>query len=266
MSTVRRFNRYELKYLLPAARAEAIMADLREMTEPDSHGGEDGYRVVSLYYDSPGLDFFWAKIEGIKFRRKLRLRVYPGPGGVESIRSGMVEIKQRINRTVQKRRLELPLDEAERLCAGILPERDLDELDRLAASEVAYMVHAMHLAPACITTYQRKAFVGGRYDLGLRITFDTDCGGRAHALQVNQEAQNHLFLSPDWCIMEVKVNDSVPDWVTSLLARHACQLRRVSKYCAVLARARDIRVMPLAIWPASGESAPAAPTGDPCHG
>jgi hypothetical protein len=28
----------------------------------------------------------------------------------------------------------------------------------------------------------------------------------------------------------------VPDWVTSLLARHDCQLQRVSKYCAVVGK------------------------------
>ena len=69
---------------------------------------------------------------------------------------------------------------------------------------------------------------------------DCHVGGRTHALKVGSDAQNHLFLPPDWSIMEVKVNDAVPDWVTSLLARHNCQLRRVSKYCAVLANEQQL--------------------------
>jgi len=248
---IKRFNRYELKYIVRIEEVDRIIEDLRSMTEPDAHGGLEGYRVVSLYYDSPGLDFFWDKIEGIKFRRKVRLRIYPGED-IEAVKEGMVEIKQRINRTVQKRRLKLPLEEAEQLCAGSQESDDLDSLDRQVASEVQYIVRAMHLMPTCITAYRRRAFVGGLYDAGLRITFDVDVGCRVHGLKVNHNVKNHLFLPPEWSIMEVKANEAVPDWVTSLLARHSCQLRRVSKYCAGLALGRGLNVMPLAISPVPG--------------
>ncbi len=88
----------------------------------------------------------------------------------------MVEIKQRIHRTVQKRRLELPLLEAEQLCAGSLDLLDLDEQDQEVASEVCYLVEAMHLRPTAITSYYRRAFVGNRYD--------SDLSGRIHALRI----------------------------------------------------------------------------------
>jgi SPX domain protein involved in polyphosphate accumulation len=244
---IRRFNRYELKYVVTAKEVERIISDLNSMTRPDAHGGREGYRVVSLYYDSPDLDFFWAKIEGIKFRRKLRIRIYPADD-IEAVEQGMVEIKQRINRTVQKRRLKLPLSLAEQLCRGSSLENcELDTMDRQVASEVQYMVRAMHLKPTCITAYRRIAFVGGQYDAGLRITFDLDVSYRVHELKTNRDAKNHLFLPQEWSIMEVKADDAVPDWVTSLLARHGCQLRRVSKYCAGLASGQGIRVMPSAI-------------------
>jgi len=246
---IRRFNRYELKYIMPVEQCDGIIADLKELTTPDEHGGEDGYRIVSLYYDSPALDFFWAKVEGIKFRRKIRIRIYPGTD-IESVDTGMVEIKQRINRTVQKRRLVLPLSDAEQLCAGSIEHlTELDNMDQQVASEVQYLTKAMHLAPTCITAYMRKAFVGGRYDSGLRITFDTDLSCRTHALKVNQDAKNHRFAPADWCVMEVKANDAIPDWVTSLLARHRCPLQRISKYCAGLAMLNGFEVMPLVASP-----------------
>ena len=37
-------------------------------------------------------------------------------------------------------------------------------------------------------------------------------------------------------VMEVKVNHAVPLWITHLLARHGCTLRRFSKYCAGVVR------------------------------
>jgi SPX domain protein involved in polyphosphate accumulation len=242
---IRRFNRYELKYVLPAWKCDAIIADLDGFATPDKHDGARGYRIVSLYYDSPGLDCFWAKIDGIRYRRKLRLRIYPA-ANIEGVERGMVEIKQRVNRTVQKRRLELPLAQAEQLCSGALEPKDLDQLDHDVASEVRYLAQGMHLQPTCITAYHRRAFLGNRYDSGLRITFDSDLRGRVHDLRVNANAQNTLFAPPDVCVMEVKADEAVPDWVTSLLARHDCSLQRVSKYCAALATLQELDA-PLAL-------------------
>jgi SPX domain protein involved in polyphosphate accumulation len=245
---IRRFNRYELKYVLPLWKCQRIMAELKGFAEPDPHGGRDGYPIVSLYYDSPDLSCFWAKVDGIKFRRKLRLRIYPGPN-IEDTRFGMVEIKQRTNRTVQKRRLELPLEVAERLCRGEIEAthlEQLNDLDQEVASEVLYLVSALHLRPAAITAYDRIAYVGSRYESGLRITFDSNLRGRVHGLEVNNDAENHRLMHRETCVMEVKSDDSIPDWVTSLLARHSCQTQRVSKYCATIAQLSSVALPPWA--------------------
>jgi SPX domain protein involved in polyphosphate accumulation len=243
---IRRFNRYELKYVLPAWQCDAIIADLDGFATPDEHGGSTGYPVTSLYYDSPNFDCFWAKIDGIKFRRKVRLRIYPH-ADIEKTERGMVEIKQRINRTVQKKRLELPLPLAEQLCAGTLEPKSLDDMDQEVANEVRYLVNALDLRPTAITAYHRRAFIGNRYDSGLRITFDSDLRGRTHALRVNEATENHRFAPPDWSIMEVKSDDAIPDWVTSLLARHSCSLQRVSKYCAALSHCAGLHVSTLSL-------------------
>lgn len=253
---IRRFNRFELKYILPVSHAALIMDDLGQQIAPDSHGGTEGYPVVSLYYDSPDYDFFWAKIEGLKFRRKVRLRIYP-EDDVQKVTMGSVEIKQRINKTVQKRRLELPIEQAEELCAGKLSPEGLDSLDAQVAHEVTYLSRAMHLRPTAVTAYHRRAFEGTQENAGLRVTFDTHVMARINALTVNAVATNRLILPDDWCIMEVKADERVPEWVTSMLARHNCQLTRVSKYCAGVARLKGINVMPLAVSPEPLRSAPA---------
>ena len=255
---IRRFNRYELKYVLPWAKCEALLADLARHIPVDQNGGRAGYQVVSLYYDSPDYDFFWAKVEGIRFRRKVRLRAYVDRN-VEDISECTVEIKQRINRTVQKRRLLLPLAQAERLCAGAPPPAGLDRLDRRVAEEVGYLVRAKHLAPSAITAYHRRALEGMYTNAGLRVTFDTDVRGRVHALSLNENAENRHIVPPDWAIMEVKANDAVPSWMISLLGRHECQLRRVSKYCLALATLKPLAerasLMTAGIFPTFGESA-----------
>jgi hypothetical protein len=242
---VRRFNRYELKYILPVWKRDRIIEDLADHAERDPHSGRDGYRLVSLYYDSPGLDFFWAKVDGLKYRRKLRLRVYLADDSEQLPVNAMVEIKQRTNRTVQKRRLALPLDTAEALCEGRVAVDalgHLDELDREVASEVTYLVDAMQLRPSAITSYRRIAFVGNRYERGVRITFDMNVAGRVDELSLKFPGTNHPLMSQNYCVLEVKSDDKVPNWVLSVLARNGCQTQRMSKYCAVVAELSGIHV------------------------
>ena len=103
--TVRSFNRFEFKYVVPHDEMRAFIDDLEGYTVSDRHStGDSGYTVYSLYWDSPGLDFFWEKIDGQKYRRKLRLRRYTDGEYT------FVEIKQRTDRTVQKRRMRLPTE------------------------------------------------------------------------------------------------------------------------------------------------------------
>jgi hypothetical protein len=236
---IRRFNRYELKYVVHASRYQPLVDDLMRFLEPDEHGDRDGYyRVVSLYYDSPDYSFYHSKVDGLKFRRKLRVRVYPGDD-IRTVKTGFVEIKQRMNRTVQKKRIVLPLPEAMALCNGDYDKPFADEMDAVAANEVLYMVRAMGLRPKCVVSYRRRALVGSRYENGMRVTFDMQLQGRVHALTLTENAHNHYFIPPDWYVLEVKVNERIPDWMTSIIARHECELRRVSKYCAALKNGMD---------------------------
>jgi SPX domain protein involved in polyphosphate accumulation len=152
----------------------------------------------------------------------------------------MVEIKQRINRTVQKRRLALPIEQAQALCVGQGQPSGLDPLDEQVANEVHYLALAKHLRPTAITAYLRRAFEGRQRNAGLRVTFDTDVRSRIHALELNANAENHLVIPPGWAIMEVKANEAIPVWVLALLAKHECQLCRVSKYCLGLARLKRL--------------------------
>jgi SPX domain protein involved in polyphosphate accumulation len=226
---IRRFNRYELKYVLPYRQYQRILKDFEGFLKTDTHAGENGiYRISSLYYDSPDLSCYRNKIDGIKYRRKLRLRIYKD----SDLTFGFVEIKQRINRTVQKRRLCLPIAEAKALCAGQdIGLKHMDSTDAETASEVIYLVKSQTLKPQCIISYHRRAYEGSRYEHGLRVTFDTHLKYRRNELDVTTLCKDRFFLTPDKVVMEVKANEQVPTWLTSLFGLHQCSLQRVSKYC-----------------------------------
>jgi SPX domain protein involved in polyphosphate accumulation len=236
---IRRFNRFELKYLVTAPLRDALLPEIRERMTPDLEGSDRGvYRVTSLYFDTPDLAFFRAKREGIKFRRKLRIRIYGNhvPG---SDPQAMVEIKQRINRTVQKRRLALRCSQASALCGGDFHDPIADARDSEVAWEVEFLVRSLHLSPTCVITYVRHAFLGGAYEPGLRVTFDEGlrCSGPERGLEATELFH---FLPPDRLVLEAKVNEAIPLWFVRLLARHSIPLQRYSKYCEGLAHLRGL--------------------------
>ncbi len=221
------FNRYELKYLVPATQIAEVRAELAARMEVDHHSGPGGYDVWSLYYDTRRLRFYYEKIEGLKFRRKLRIRRYGEPAEHAPV---SVEIKQRVNRVTQKRRVLLPYDVARRLC----DQRERIEhpgADQVFVDEVLDLIVRLDLRPVAMTGYRREAYVGVDADLGLRVTMDHRIRGRDRDFDLNAETENRYILSPHYAVLEVKANERAPYWITDLAARHGLQIQRISKYC-----------------------------------
>ncbi|MEU0137748.1 polyphosphate polymerase domain-containing protein [Streptomyces sp. NPDC006296] len=229
-SRLHAFNRFELKYLVPVEEAAAIRDELGERMDRDPHSPVGGYGVWSLYYDSPELRFYWEKIEGLKFRRKLRIRHYGDLDGVTDASPVCVEIKQRVNRVTQKRRITLPYAAARTLCGG----REAVEHtpgESAFVQEVQDLVVRLNLRPAVITGYQREALVGRASDTGLRVTFDRRIRGRDRDFHFGTTTpENRFTVPPHMAVMEIKVNERTPHWITDLAARRNLHLVRISKY------------------------------------
>jgi hypothetical protein len=170
--TIRKFDRFELKYVAPVKAAEEFKRSLRPYLVPDDHGDSLGsYYLTSLYYDGPDFRFYWEKVDGVKRRRKLRIRHYGSCEPLTESTLVSVEIKQRVDRVTQKRRVVLPYPEALRFCdERKLP--DHDPRDAAVIDEINGMLWQYNLRPASIVSYARQALVGTEYDIGLRVTFD----------------------------------------------------------------------------------------------
>lgn len=233
------FNRFEFKYLLTRSQYQRVVDDLSAYMSLDSHGcGQQGYPITSLYYDTAGYQAYWDKLEGQRLRRKLRIRVY-GSQEVSPDTPCFAEIKQHVSKTISKKRVRLPYATAASLCGGQGGISGSSAADQAAIEEIEVMALMLQLRPACITSYHRLAFNGSDYEPGLRVTFDTNLKCRGHDLTLLSPGDsNRYFLSPDLCIMEVKVNYRVPPWLSVLIGRHGCTRRRISKYCAALETSR----------------------------
>lgn len=235
-------QRYELKYLLHHDQAGEVIADLAGYMAFDPHGDQRGrYRISSLYFDTATYKAYWDKIEGHMYRRKVRVRVY-GDQPVDPETLVFIEIKQRLDRALEKRRTRLPYHLAVDLHRLDQRIDGLSATDRATLDEVNYLARALQLRPACVVSYDRIALEASEYNPGLRVTFDTNLTGRIHDLTLLSHGQDEseYFLPPDWSIMEIKVNHRVPYWLTEIIGKHGCTLRRVSKYCSALENCKAI--------------------------
>lgn len=238
--TIRKFNRFELKYLITMKQAERFKADLRTFLVPDDHGINQGrYSLTSLYYDSPDLRCYWEKEHGIKFRRKLRMRLYDNGQVITGETPVFVEIKQRVDRVTQKRRALLSYREALLLCNDRqIPNHD--PADEAVIEEIDAFLWQYNLRPTSIVRYDRQAFMGSDYDPGLRVTFDTMLTAQAHPLHLHETHLSLPILPGNYVVMEIKVNDRIPTWLVSLIGAHNLQMTRVSKYCRSIEASWDL--------------------------
>jgi len=228
--------RHELKYLITHDQRRAILAGLADTMVPDQHSANaSAYTIASLYYDTPTYRAYWDKVEGHRSRRKVRVRVY-GDHTVTAETRCYVEIKQRQNQLMSKRRVALPYGSAIDPAAYPTIWSALGAGDEATLREVAYLHATLHLQPACVVTYQRLALNGLDPYTDLRVTFDTQLRGRIHDLSLLSPGTTagQYFLAPHLCVMEVKVNHTVPYWLASLISQQRCSPRRISKYCLAL--------------------------------
>jgi hypothetical protein len=227
MDTYRTPGRYEIKFAVHYRQAEALRRRIAPFVMLDPHMGPEGfYRIISLYFDSPDLSCFWEKLDGVPFRRKLRMRRYDVAGS----RRTFLEIKQRDDHTVQKRRVAGTLDE---IMSGLqtLDSTNASLVESGVFQEACYLMRSRHLAPRILVGYNREAYLG-LHEPGLRVTLDRNLRYGSFRSDRSDEWQlTNYFFPPPFFVLEVKFNQRVPHWLCSCLNALDLQTSRISKYC-----------------------------------
>ncbi len=231
--SIRSFRRFELKFVVVERVAARFQTSLQPWTDVDPITGGDPYRIESLYYDTTDLRFYWEKVDGLRLRRKIRIRRYADDEPATGRSTVHLEVKQRLDRVTQKRRIALELDQAMAFLGG----GERPPLDNPVLDEVEVMADEALLRPTLITGYDRTARIGGINDPGLRITFDRGCYYRADDANLLDLGAAGSMLPDGWVIVEIKVNDRLPAWLADLIADNGLAMTRISKYVQGVERA-----------------------------
>jgi len=232
-------NRHEEKYVLDFVTYFKILKELKVLFKGDSYGDKTGkYKVISLYYDTTNLDFFWEKVDGEEIRSKLRLRTYV-PNSPDKAKNSkknplFLEIKKKKNCNVFKKRINIDIDFAEKFINNPFFDtkfiNSLSENDKKALGEIAYLKSKLALRPMLLVYYDRQAFVS-KDNLNVRVTFDTNIRYREKDLSLRTRPSDKHILHPSLAVMEIKYSNYLPLAIVQILQKYKCESHPFSKYC-----------------------------------
>lgn len=159
--------RTEKKYDINRIQQNTLLYRLSSIMKKDENSVTGGYLVRSLYFDSIYDNDYFDKINGLEYRKKIRLRIYsPDQEGVK------LELKQKQGSAQKKKSLFIPQSLAKEMIKGNYI--GLMKLNSELATEFYQLMETGVYRPKCIVEYYRIAFA--EYSNDIRITFDSEIG------------------------------------------------------------------------------------------
>jgi len=219
------FERHEKKYLLSDDKCQQLLERLEPYMKRDQYGL---HTICSLYLDSD--DFILARrsMDKPKYKEKLRMRSYGLPKPDTTV---YLELKKKLKGVTYKRRIPMPFADAERY----LLNNEAPEQRSQIMQEIDYVISQYNPSPKILLFYERIALYGLE-DEDLRITFDRNIRWRAHDLSLSKGDEGELLLPPELRLMEIKISDAFPLWLSKLLSELKIYPTSFSKYCTAYTR------------------------------
>ena len=212
-------QRYELKYLLSGEQTEYLREKLKGHMEVDQYGKSS---IASLYYDTPTYQLIRTSVEKPLFKEKIRLRSY----GIATESSPVfLELKRKAYGIVYKRRVETTVPLLHKFFSG---EGDICAPGQINKEITAFRDHYKTLVPACLIIYDRTAYFEPGGDL--RLTIDEDPRYRTDDLTLTKSMDGISLLDPGYTVLEIKVQQAIPLWLTAILAEGNITKGSFSKY------------------------------------
>ena len=224
------FSRYEFKYLIQNHYAEIIFKDSLNFMDCDKYATKDNsYFVRSLYFDNDDFDNFFEKVDGIKFRKKFRIRTYESKKKIDN--KVYLESKGRIQDRIFKKRFKIDCSDLNFFYKNIDSNYLLKKYENNSLiQEFIFDVLRKNIKPKILIDYNRKPLVN-KNGLYFRLTFD----GNLKSSKTNTLFHdNQFFLSkkckPGYTILEVKFERSIPAWFHRTIQAYDLRRKSISKF------------------------------------
>lgn len=207
-------TRNEFKYIVPVCYIDDLRKSLENYTDYDpfiKRTGKGEYTCRSIYYDTKDLEAFDEKKEGVKIRKKFRIRSYDSKKD-NSI--AFLEIKRKYDNLVTKNRGLIYADDI----VPILSNGNVHSYKfpnnnpkyYTDAIKFLYYYKIKSLKPIVLVVYEREAYCM-KYDDTIRITFDKNLRCKAYPKEEDLFTDDNLKgILYNYFILEIKFNNSFP--------------------------------------------------------
>lgn len=202
------FKRYEKKYLLSTNQYQQLLTTFKKHLTVDTYGK---HTICNIYFDTPDYELIRTSLSKPVYKEKLRLRSYGIPKANDTV---YMELKKKFDGIVYKRRLGIPLNEA----VNYLYHGQHPDMEHQIISETDWIMSSYDLKPAAYIAYERIAMFGNE-DPNLRVTFDFNIRCRADRLNLEKEDFNTLLLEPGQILMELKIPNAMPLWMSQVFSQ-----------------------------------------------
>jgi hypothetical protein len=195
-------------------------------------GDLNQYTVRSIYFDTAKYDFYFEKIEGIKNRKKVRLRGYNEEHADNTV---FLEIKRKYNVPIIKYRAPVLFSDAQdmfkdKTINGQILFSDTFPKGIENSKRFFYQLFSKNLRPVVLIVYEREAYLS-KFDSTVRLTFDKNLRSKAYPTIDSLYMEDKLNASlMDHFIMEVKFNRTFPAWLNPIISRFSLRKQSASKY------------------------------------
>lgn len=231
--------RKEYKYLLPNDMRDDLRKKLAPFVVLDNFAAqrdEREYTVRSIYYDTRRLQFYFEKIEGLKIRKKFRIRGYNKLLGEKVV---YLEIKRKYENFGTKNRAPVLFGDLPELfrtgdIEGLVLSNKRHDKKNIDGKRFFYHIYRNSLVPTVLVVYDREAYFG-KYDNKIRITFDKNL--RLQAFPVLSGLYNEDKLLPalnNMFMLELKFERGFPTWLQNIVTYFGLSRMAVSKYAVCL--------------------------------
>lgn len=212
-------KRYELKYMLSPEQQDAFRRRLEGHMKVDQFGLTS---IASLYYDTPDYRLISRSLEKPEFKEKIRLRSY---GLATESSPVFLELKRKAYGIVYKRRVQTTLPLVKKFFDG---EGDICAGGQINRELTYFRDYYGTLVPSCLIIYDRTAFF--EPDGDLRLTIDGDPRYRTDDLTLTRDMEGISLLPEGYSILEIKVQEAMPLWLTEILSEEKIYKTSFSKY------------------------------------
>ncbi len=212
-------KRYEMKYIMSAEQTEYFKESVRDYMKIDKFGLTS---IASLYYDTPNYRLIRTSVEKPPFKEKIRLRSY----GIATDTSPVfLELKRKAYGIVYKRRVQSTIPLVKKFFDG---EGDICAGGQINKEITTFRDYYQTLVPACMIIYDRVAYF--QPDGDLRLTIDHNPRYRYEDLDLRVSMDGNSLLKDGYTILEVKVQQAVPLWLSDILTKGKIYKGSFSKY------------------------------------